>query len=188
VVSELGRPHFAFRVAAQDIRVDRLGFAEILGHEAAVRVQHLAVADLDLGPSRSADLEPHHSREVLPMLKMETPGSGSVISTGWISSMGKTGTPGYACMRGGFAEPEFHLARSALVDELGLEAAVLFGADRTGPRGIVESGRRPTGHLQPRVVGFAHQHVGFEDRPGRHLPRRIGDNRFFEPSAYSISS
>src|SRR2546422_931396 len=65
VESELGDEGFSERIAAQDVSVGSAGFAEVLGHQTAIRMQHLTVAKTNLSAGWPLYLQRHDARKVL---------------------------------------------------------------------------------------------------------------------------
>ena len=59
----------ALRVAAQDVVVRRARLAQVLGHQPAIGMQHLAVAQANLRARRAFDLQPRHAGEVLAQVE-----------------------------------------------------------------------------------------------------------------------
>jgi hypothetical protein len=71
VIREARRPGLAVEIAAQNVGIRRSRPAQVLRHQPAVGMEHLAIAEPDLGAGSRSHLELHHAREVLPQVEHE---------------------------------------------------------------------------------------------------------------------
>ena len=142
VEREPGRPGL-LALARADVGVDAAGLAEVGRVDRAVGVEPLGEPEGDLLARLARDLEPGHAGEVLAHVEHVDARLRLRDRFGpRARRMARTGGPGWAWTSGLISAPT-----------------------TTGvPAGVVEARRVPAVQGQPRVVGFAHEEVGLEDR------------------------
>ena len=157
------------RVAAQGVVICRARLAQVLGHEAAIGMQHLAVAQANARAGRTFDLEPHHAGEVLSQVEdvdaVGRRGDGDRLDL-LNGSHWHTGE-GLQLRRG--REPQFHFTafnldlrsrrRIAIFVERRLHVAVVLRPDCRLPLAVVEARFAPARYLLARVITLTHQEV-----------------------------
>mgnify|MGYP005843115919 CR=1 FL=1 len=159
--------------AAQDVGVGSPSLAQVLGHQTAVRIDHFPEPESHPRTRRAGDLQPRDAGEVLPQVEDErAPGrTQHADRPDFLDGADIGRRVGLHPERRG--EPEFDLAAAGPVVEDRPGGPVGARGDSLLPAAVVEGGFAPAGHLAPRVVGLAHQQVGFQGRAGGALPGRV---------------
>ena len=147
------------RRAFQDVARGLLGLAQVLGVQIAFLVQHLGMAQCDLGACRAARLHPHPADHVLAKVK-------DGLALGRLDD-----AHGADRLVAGHQRPGLrHQHVLAVVQQ-----------PHAVPVAVVIGGQVPSWLFQTRVIVLAHVNVGHPDRPGGSAPLRIAAHDLAAP-------
>ena len=175
MAGESRRVDLALLVTIADVAIRCTRFPQVLGHQSTIWVQHLTIPKRDAMSRRTCQTQANRAGEVLA--EIEDIGSlgafGDLDRSNFIShSNGHTGK-GFQLWPN---EREINLAtydlgctsrfgRGFSLVERGHLTTVLFSTDGRLPGAVVKADLRPCRQFHASVVAFAHQQIGFTDRP-----------------------
>ena len=154
VIGETGNPFLSVGVPLEDVLVGCPRSAQVLGHQAAIGVEHLAVPQRDRRAGRTSRSQADYPGEVLTEIEDVDAGLPLRDLSGGKLFRNHNGGSGVGLEQGGSCEAKIDKTLASSVEIGRWSTAVLFRQDRVLPLLIVEPRRGPARHLPTRVVGF----------------------------------